>query len=384
MRGGMGDYTRELGIALAQQGWDVHIITHIAAQQAPQDSRVRQHLTVHPLIHHWNWQGLFHLTRHLSRMAPGILHIQYQTAAYGLHPAINLLPHWARHRLPHLRTAITYHDLREPYLFPKAGPLRGWITYLPARASDLVIATNREDERRLREHGLTPWRIPIGPNVHPVVLPREAVEQARIRWGIPPDAAVIGYFGFLNRSKGVTELLLAAARLVEEGVNVHVLMMGEPVGASDPTNRAYMEEVTDLIVTQGLEDRVHWTGYIDDAELSAGFALVQVVVLPYRDGVSLRRGTLHAALAHGVPIITTEPRHPIPELEGALWTVPPGDVDALAAAVQRLLEDADARQELARRAKEVAQHFTWERIAEQHTRAYHQILGATPNANLGQ
>ena len=52
------------------------------------------------------------------------MHIQYQSAAYGLHPAVNYLP-WRLRALQH-RPAIgaTFHDLRFPYIFPKAGPLR--------------------------------------------------------------------------------------------------------------------------------------------------------------------------------------------------------------------------------------------------------------------
>jgi hypothetical protein len=39
-----------------------------------------------------------------------------------------------------------------------------------------------------------------------------------------------------------------------------------------------------------------------------------LMVMPYRDGVSLRRGTLMAVLAHGRPLLTTTPPIPTPEL----------------------------------------------------------------------
>jgi len=343
MRGGMGDYTRELGIALAQQGWHVHVITHVQAGEASKDTRVATYLTVHPIIKRWNWTGIRALVRFLRHKQPAFVHIQYQTAAYHMHPAINTLPWLLQRVLPQTKVLITYHDLLVPYLFPKAGSLRQWITFFPARHADLVIVTNTEDEITAHKAGLRPVRIPIGANVHPQSVTSEDVRRTRERWHIPPQRTVIGYFGFLNHSKGVTDLLSAVGRLVEEGENVHLLMMGEPLGASDPTNKAYMEEVTALIEAQHLEDRVHWTGFLDDKQLSVGFALTDMVVLPYRDGVSLRRGTLHAALANGAAIITTYPRVPIPELQEAVWLSPPADPHALTYAIRHLLRTPHLR-----------------------------------------
>lgn len=378
MRGGMGDYTRELARALAREGWDVHVITHVKARP-PSGTDAARAVTVHPVVRRWTWRGVAWVIHLLRRLPPAILHIQYQTAAYGMHPAVNVLPWLLRRLAPGWRLALTYHDLRVPYLFPKAGPLRRWITLFPARHVDWVVTTNVEDEMALKRAGIPSTRIPIGANVHPHPVSPEEVHAARQRWGIPEGAWVVGYFGFLNRSKGVTDLLDAVARLVDTGQNVHLLMMGEPLGASDPTNRAYMEEVTARVAILGLEDRVHWTGFLTDRELSAGFALTHVVALPYRDGVSLRRGTLHAALVHGATIVTTQPRLPIPELESAVELVPPGDVAALAEALERLLQDEERRAWLAHRARELSRTFTWDAIARRHIEMYSR---PTPYPNL--
>jgi hypothetical protein len=62
---------------------------------------------------------------------------------------------------------VTFHDLRVPYLFPKAGPLRRWIVYHLARSAEGVIATNDEDFHRLLTEA-RPRRlalIPIGSNI---------------------------------------------------------------------------------------------------------------------------------------------------------------------------------------------------------------------------
>src|SRR4051812_21246256 len=73
----------------------------------------------------WGWGCWPQLARLLGEPRPSVAIIQYQTGAYGLHPALTGLPGWLRRRLPGLPVVTTMHDLREPYLFPKAGRLRG-------------------------------------------------------------------------------------------------------------------------------------------------------------------------------------------------------------------------------------------------------------------
>ena len=72
--------------------------------------------------------------------------------------------------------------------------------------------------------------------------------------------------------------------------------------------------------------------------MSAHLAAADLMVMPYRDGVSLRRGTLMAVLAHGRPLLTTAPAAPTPELRQGenMWLVPPDDPAALAAELFRV------------------------------------------------
>ena len=372
MRGGVGDYTRELGIALADLGYDVHIITHVRAREATTDERVAAHLTVHPVITRWNWGALRVIRRLLRSLNPRVLHIQYQTAAYHLHPAINTLPWLLKQTAFPGLIAITYHDLLDPYLFPKAGPLRRWVTLFPARHAHRVIATNRADEETLQQVGLPVDRIPIGPNVHPVPVSPEEVLAWRRAHAIPDTANLVGYFGFLNRSKGATDLVQAVALLRDQGRTVHLVMLGDPLGASDPTNQSYLEEVKRLVADLNLRDRVHWTGFLDDRELSLGFAACDVIALPYRDGASLRRGTLQAALIHGAAIVSTRPRvrEMDGDLEAAILAVEPQAPQALARGIATLLDDPNLAQRLRRQARTLAETFTWDKIAQRHVEVY--------------
>ncbi len=357
-QGGVGDFTRELGRALTDLGHTVHVITS-ARPAAPPAPRV------HRVVTAWRW-GCWRPILDLARdLRLDVLNLQYQAAAYGMHPAVNLIPR-RRNRPP---LVVTFHDLKVPYLFPKAGPLRWRAVLLLARRADGVIVTNQEDYLRLQD--ILPAArlslIPIGSNIPP--RPPRGYDRSaeRARWGVGPDDLLVGYFGFLNASKGGEELIRALGLLVARGLPAHLLMVGGRVGSSDPTNRAYAARVEALIADLGLRERVHWTGYSRPEQVSAGLLATDLCLLPYRDGVSFRRGTLHACLSHGRAIVTTDPAIPLPQVRDGenMLLAAPGDPESLAAAVARLAADPSLRARLERGARELAAEFTWERIARQ-------------------
>lgn len=373
MQGGVGDYTWALGTALVAQGVDVHVLTSRAA--GPSHLHPTGVANVYPEISRWNWGLLSRVMRLAGEVKPNVVHIQYQTAAYALHPAINLLPWVLRHRRWPGQVAVTFHDLRVPYLLPKAGPLRWQANLMLARHSDAIIVTNAEDHLSLQRYDRLAgklYQVPIGSNIAPQPPPDFDQDSQRDKWGIGHDGLVLGYFGFLNASKGGEELIAALAELAREGLPVHLLMIGGQVGASDPTNQAYLARVRSLIQELGVTDRVHWTGFTTASEVSANFLATDVVILPYRDGASFRRGSLMAALAHGRPVVSTKPVVAIPELVHGqnIWLVPTGSVTALVAAIKRLWADPDLRRRLGEGARRLSSHFTWDAIARHHVEIY--------------
>ncbi len=365
-QGGVGDFTRELGLALVALGHNVHIITTATrgSQPAIRNSQFAPHSSpsIHRTISSWRWGCWRQLLSLAQELSLDMLDLQYQAAAYNMHPAINLPPR--RNRPP---LAVTFHDLKVPYLFPKAGPLRERAVMALAHRADGVIATNQEDYIRL-EQELPPGRlalVPIGSNISLSLPPGYDRVAERSRWSVGTDDLLLGYFGFLNESKGGEELIQALGLLVERGLPAHLLMVGGRTGSSDPTNRAYAERVEELIAALNLKERVHWTGYTTPEVVSAGLVATDICVLPYRDGVSFRRGTLHACLTHGRAIVTTRPAVPLPQVRDGenMLLVPPRDPVGLAAAIARLANDSAMRARLEQGATALAAEFAWERIA---------------------
>lgn len=379
--GGLADYIRLLATHLSAAGDQVLVLTGTGCSGSPSDA-----FEVRGSVSAWNF-GLFRALRQMAdSFRPDVVHLQFQTAAYGMHPAIMLTPSWFRLRRPSIACLTTFHDLRLPYLFPKAHPVRRWLLRLMATQSAVAIATNGDDFSRLNAMGAATCAIPIGSNVARSNEPTFSREELAERWGVPADGAVIGFFGLLNRSKGFDTLLRAVRGLRDDGREVSLLMMGERTGASDPTNRAYGAEMDALVATLGLTDTLHWTGYLDEATLSRALRSVDVCALPFVDGASYRNGTLLAALTNGVPLVTTATAAVtdaagLPLLANRKHALlsPATDAAALAEALAQLLDDRDLRLRLAENALELSLAFAWQGIAERHAALY-RGAAAVPSA----
>jgi glycosyltransferase involved in cell wall biosynthesis len=377
MQGGVGDFTYEVGQALCDLGATVTVLTSTAAGPP----RNEDGMQVEPRLKHWGWNSWRTILRTAEELEADVLNIQYQAAAYGMHPAINLLPLRLRARKQRPRIVVTFHDLKVPYLFPKAGRIRWWVVLALARWSDAVIVTNAEDLETLAPYPLSPapYLIPIGSNIEPAPPTDYDRNTWRARWGVGPGDTLLSYFGFLNESKGGEALIQALDGVVKKGYRARLLMVGGKWGSSDPTNVAYAQRVEALINELGLSERVMWTGYTPQEEVSANLLASDICVLPYRDGASFRRGSFMAALVHGLPIVTTMPNvqhsSSLPSLRGGenVLLVPPDDAATLAKAVARLADNPELRQRLGQGAKEVSKAFAWDSIAEKTLEVYRAI-----------
>lgn len=387
MRGGVGDFTRELGLALNRLRASVSVISSTRAGQTSEMvpssdegatvERDGLRLTLFPVVELWGLSAWSRIIELLKRMKPQILNVQYQTAAYQMRPAVNFLPWRLRWLDERPGVVTTFHDLKLPYLFPKAGPVRRWVTKALISGSDATIVTNVEDRLQAQTYGPRNLSlIPIGSNIEAQAPPGYDREKWRQRWGIGSDETLLSYFGFLNESKGGETLLRALAQLVHCGKKVKLLMIGGRVGSSDPTNVTYLQRMEALIEQSGLTGYVFWTDYVDGPEVSANFWASDICVLPYRDGVSFRRGTLMAALAHEMPIVSTYPQVEVAEImeDRNMALVPPDDVEALAGKIAWLAASPSVRGRLGRGAAELSELFSWETIAERTMRVYQEVV----------
>ncbi|HEX6141419.1 MAG TPA: glycosyltransferase family 4 protein [Geminicoccaceae bacterium] len=202
-----------------------------------------------------------------------------------------------------------------------------------------------------------------------------AAELAELaeRWRIPPGAKVVMLPGRVTRIKGHLLLLRALERLDRD--DVHCVM----VGGAEPRS-SYVSEVEGLAGATGLRDRVRMVGSTGD--MASALMLADVVVVPSIGPEAFGRVSVEAQ-AMGRPVIVSDigglGETLMPAATG--WLVPPGDVSALASALELALAmPEDARERLARRARRfVMRSFSVEQMARRTLAVYRELLEAAPD-----
>ncbi len=189
---------------------------------------------------------------------------------------------------------------------------------------------------------------------------------------LPLHSVRAAYAGHLYPWKGVDVFVRALAAAPE----VHGLIVGGHPGEAD------LARVTTLAQSLKLGDRLTITGLLPPHEVAAALAGAHVFVLPNTASAVSERYTsplkLFEYLARGGAIIASD----LPALREVLthnataWLVPPGDVQALAAALSMLAANQPLRERLGQAALALSRDFTWERRAERLETAFTE--GATP------
>ncbi|MFN8529388.1 MAG: glycosyltransferase family 1 protein [Anaerolineae bacterium] len=153
--------------------------------------------------------------------------------------------------------------------------------------------------------------------------------------------------------KNYTRLIHAIARLREMNIDVGLVIAGGKGWLDDPIYAA----IRDL----NMSDYVHLIGYADDADLPTLYSEAICVATP-----SLYEGfgfPVLEAFKCGTPVVTANVSS-LPEVAGdAALMVDPLDVEGLAHALKRLIEDVTLREQLITKGAARAAEFTWERSA---------------------
>ena len=307
----------------------------------------------------------------LRRVNPDIVNLQFQTAAFDMSPWIHFLP-----GLAGAPVVTTFHDLRFPYLFPKAGPLRDWIVMRLARSSAGVITTNHEDDSRLRA---LPRRrlIPIGSSIKRHSFDPGERSARRKQLGANEGTFLLGHFGFVKAIKGVHHLIDALASIRRDGQDARLVFIGGRSNTIDSSeDQRYLRDLDERIRRLDLSKAVHWTGFLTDAEVADHFNAVDLMVLPFTDGASYRRSSLIAAIHQGCAILTTEPTIDIDTFihEQNLWLVERESSEGIQIALARTLSNREQLRTLSAGAVELSKHFDWDVIRDDTLALYESCL----------
>jgi glycosyltransferase involved in cell wall biosynthesis len=265
----------------------------------------------------------------------------------------------------------TMHDVAF-HFFPECyPPLARWYLELTTRfalrtARRIIAVSLATKEDLVRVYGAEPSRIEVihsGLPVAVTVLPTaDQVASTLDHYGITPPYLL--FLGRLETKKNVARIVQAFFKLKGRGFP-HQLVLGGTPGVG-------FDEVAELINSSPHGIDVLLAGYVgkEKADLYAG---ADVFVFP-----SLYEGfgfPILEAATYGVPVVTSRTSSLAEVAGNAALLVDPLDVEDIAAAISRVLEDGDLRSELVDLGRQRLRAFDWQATA-QGTRRVLQEAGA--------
>lgn len=257
--------------------------------------------------------------------------------------------------LPNLRLVHTFHFGNYPHIDRRTR----WMEYAAARVADRLLAVGEVQRQQVREvYRLGDGRIATVRNG--VALPTGTGDPDFRRRVGANGRLLVGTIGNFIEQKGLEDLLLAARRVRDAGHDAVFVVVG------DGHLRPALEDSRRRL---GLEDSVVFTGWI----VNAAEAVLPAFDIFFQPSLwEAMSVVVLEAMAACKPVVATtvgENPHVIDhEVDGLL--VKPKDIDAMAAALIRLIDDPNLRQRYGSAARrKVERQFTVAHMA----RAYEQI-----------
>ena len=356
-KGGVADYTRLVVRALAERQGLVHVWAPRVGPTEVQDDGVLVHR-----VAGFDPRSLREISEQLGSFpGPRRLFLQYVPTGFGFRGMNVPLVRWLRERPEELwvqfhEVALGWRFWRKPHLH-LVHAVELWMAAALAQRADRIFVSIEAWKRRLGKHaGRAVW-LPIPSNVPVRVDPAE-LEHARTSLGA---ASWIAHFGTYSPLI-LTDLGPAMREIARRRADARFVLLGR--GAWE------------FARTLGLGERVVAREDLPASEVAGLLKASSVVLQPFPDGISARRTSAMAALALGVPVVTTDGFLTDPVWrEGAVALAPAGRPLELARLCAAVLDDPALNRTLGERgARLYRERFSIERTLE--------VLGAPLDAKL--
>jgi glycosyltransferase involved in cell wall biosynthesis len=279
----------------------------------------------------------------------------FSYARWGLAPWLPALLLALRIRARRPFIVLNVHEPYVPMSSPRSVAMGLWQRVQLAAlqlGSDLVFSSIESWTRALS--GRWPRRrvhhLPVGSNLPDM---RDARAEERERMKLGDDGLILACFGRDHPSWLSEHVIVSANAVSRTGRRTVLLSLGAEAPRLDGLDPAVVLDAPGYLATEAIARRL---------------AAADIFLSPLIDGVSTRRGTLMAALQHGLPIVGTA--GPLTdsillESSSALSLVAVGDLDGFADEVRRLADEAAERQSMRGAGRRLYErNFDWPVAAE--------------------
>ncbi|WP_180541762.1 glycosyltransferase family 4 protein [Nevskia soli] len=351
VRGGVADYTALVAKGLADRGESVQVWTG-----GDESTDTEGSIRVHRIAQGFGRAGLRALDRAWNEPAgPRRVIVQWTPHSFGMR-SLNLpLAYWLRTRARRHQDQIEL-MVHEPFLAFGEGT---WKQDAAAAVQRVMMALLLDAAWRVRvaipawEARLRPWCLtrqhafewaPVPSNIPEYPDLREVL-RARAAIGGPAQM-VVGHFGTFRRD--VACLLFPVLEELLRTTDARVLLAGR---GSDEFADTFTSRNSDF------DRRISSFGELEAEEVAIVLSACDVLLQPYPDGISTRRGTAMAALALGIPMVSnlghlSEPKWRDTE---AARIMNSASAQELTAAVRAVLQDRNLRAGLSANARSTYQ-----------------------------
>lgn len=358
--GGVADYTAQLANRLAE------CRPVVVAPECPNQPPPPAGICFVSLPDCFGIRGLLKLDRHLARtVGPNRLLLQYTPHAFGM-KALNLpLCFWLGWRRWGCGddVHVMFHEVAFPFvrrplrhnLIAVGNRLMAFVLMQACTRAYVAIPAWAEMLRKLGGRRVPIAWLPVPANVPDEPQPAApSIRENHLRGG---GDALVGHFGTYPEAIA-SSLAPAMARLLADRPATRFLLLGR--GGDGFLARLKASH-------PAMQGKAFATGGLGSVELSANIQACDLMLQPYPDGISTRRGTAMACLANGVPVVTS-----VGPLSEPLWAAADSVClaaslapDAVAAACVNLLDSPEVRRKLGERGRELYRaRFSLERTVQ--------------------
>jgi glycosyltransferase involved in cell wall biosynthesis len=279
-------------------------------------------------------------------------------------------PHYTLPERAHVPLVATIHDMtffdhpewHEPAKVPV---FRRAIRRAVERATALV-AVSDETARRMQAHfdGVDVTVIPLAVDHDRFCRTDNAAADRELLASCGISGSFVAFVGTIEPRKDVPTLLRAFDRIATSRDDLQLVIAGRDGWG--------VHEVNEAMRTMRCANRVIRPGFLPDEAIPALLRRARAVAYPsLAEGFGL---PALEALACGAPLVTTRGSAMEDVVEGAATLIDPGDVSALAAALDALVDDGGESRRLRAAGPTVAAKYTWEACATSHVELYRRII----------